>query len=219
MLKLNCYPKNSLWHWTMSGMLGLSMGLVMGLFTTSGLIGCSKGEDEELPNVPRAASKPAYIPPLRPEVVASAPATKPALIPTTQGGKGPITRTVLSVPPKLEAITGQEQQTPSGLKFIEIAVGTGPLPKPGQQIYVDYTGWLTNGTEFDSSRIRPAAFDFVLGQRRVIDGWDEGVATMKVGGKRRLIVPPALGYKATASEKIPANSTLIFDVELLGVQE
>lgn len=205
--------------WAMSGMLGLSLGVAMGIYTTGSLIGCSKDEDEEHPNVPRAASKPAYIPPLRPEIVASAPANKPALIPTTQGGKGPIARTMLTVPPKFETVTGPEQKTPTGLKFIDLEVGTGPLPKPGQQIYVDYTGWLQNGTMFDSSRILPAAFDFVIGQGNVIAGWDEGVATMKVGGKRRLIVPPELGYKATASKKIPANSTLIFDVELLGVQE
>ena len=113
--------------------------------------------------------------------------------------------------------------TPSGLKMIEIKVGTGPSPKPGQICVMHYTGWLyengAKGKKFDSSLDRGQPFEFPIGQQKVIAGWDEGVATMKVGGKRTLIIPPALGYGARgAGSVIPPNATLIFDVELLGVK-
>jgi peptidylprolyl isomerase len=113
--------------------------------------------------------------------------------------------------------------TPSGLKIIDVKVGTGPAPKPGQTCVMNYTGWLyengKKGAKFDSSLDRNQAFSFPIGQRQVIAGWDEGVATMKVGGKRTLIIPPELGYGARgAGGIIPPNATLIFDVELLGVK-
>jgi peptidylprolyl isomerase len=113
--------------------------------------------------------------------------------------------------------------TPSGLKIIDIKVGTGPTPKPGQTCMMNYTGWLyendKKGAKFDSSLDRNQPFSFPIGQHQVIAGWDEGVATMKVGGKRTLIIPPALGYGARgAGGVIPPNATLIFDVELLGVK-
>jgi peptidylprolyl isomerase len=113
--------------------------------------------------------------------------------------------------------------TPSGLKIIDIKVGTGPAPKPGQTCMMHYTGWLyendKKGAKFDSSLDRNQPFSFPIGQRQVIAGWDEGVATMKVGGKRTLIIPPELGYGARgAGGVIPPNATLIFDVELLGVK-
>ncbi|HET8920410.1 MAG TPA: FKBP-type peptidyl-prolyl cis-trans isomerase [Xanthobacteraceae bacterium] len=113
--------------------------------------------------------------------------------------------------------------TPSGLKIIDVKVGTGPSPKPGQTCMMNYTGWLyengKKGAKFDSSLDRNQPFSFPIGQRQVIAGWDEGVATMKVGGKRTLIIPPELGYGARgAGGVIPPNATLIFDVELLGVK-
>ena len=113
--------------------------------------------------------------------------------------------------------------TPSGLKYRDEVVGTGPAPKAGQSVNVHYTGWLDEsgkqGKKFDSSRDRGQPFSFPLGQGRVIQGWDEGVATMKVGGRRTLIIPPELGYGARgAGGAIPPGATLIFDVELLGVR-
>ena len=112
---------------------------------------------------------------------------------------------------------------PDGLQIIDLKVGTGATPKPGQTVVVHYTGWLyENGKKskkFDSSLDRGQPFEFPIGQHQVIAGWDEGVATMKVGGKRTLIIPPSLGYGARgAGGVIPANATLIFDVELLSVK-
>jgi len=113
--------------------------------------------------------------------------------------------------------------TPDGLQIIELKVGTGASPKPGQIAVVHYTGWLyangKKGAKFDSSVDRGQPFEFPIGRQQVIAGWDEGVATMKVGGKRTLIIPPALGYGANgAGGVIPPNATLIFDVELLSVK-
>ncbi len=113
--------------------------------------------------------------------------------------------------------------TSTGLQMIDTKVGTGASPKTGQTAVVHYTGWLSNngakGKKFNSSVDRNEPFEFPLGQGRVIPGWDQGVATMKVGGKRTLIVPPQLGYGAQgAGGVIPPNATLIFDVELLGVK-
>jgi FKBP-type peptidyl-prolyl cis-trans isomerase len=100
----------------------------------------------------------------------------------------------------------------------ELAVGDGALAAAGQQVKVHYTGWLTDGTKFDSSKDRNDPFVFPLGAGRVIKGWDEGVQGMKVGGKRKLTIPPALGYGTRgAGGVIPPNATLVFEVELLGV--
>lgn len=109
-------------------------------------------------------------------------------------------------------------KTASGLQYVDTAVGTGAQPKTGQTVTVHYTGYLDNGTVFDSSVKRGTPFEFKLGTGQVIKGWDEGLATMKVGGKRRLIIPPELAYGAVANGPIPANSRLTFDVELLAVK-
>jgi peptidylprolyl isomerase len=123
----------------------------------------------------------------------------------------------------LAQAAGATVTTPSGLKITDTVVGTGATPKPGQICVMHYTGWLyqngAKGQKFDSSVDRGTPFEFPIGQRRVIAGWDEGVATMKVGGKRTLIIPPELGYGARgAGGVIPPNATLIFDVELLGLK-
>jgi len=108
--------------------------------------------------------------------------------------------------------------TPSGLIIEEVTVGNGAAAAAGQKVKVHYTGWLTNGTKFDSSKDRNDPFVFPLGGGRVIKGWDEGVQGMMVGGKRKLTIPPALGYGARgAGGAIPPNATLVFEVELLGV--
>ena len=118
---------------------------------------------------------------------------------------------------------GKTMTTPSGLQITDTTVGTGATPKPGQTCVMHYTGWLyeggAKGKKFDSSLDRGQPFEFPIGKQRVIAGWDEGVASMKVGGKRTLVIPPALGYGARgAGGAIPPNATLIFEVELLDVK-
>jgi FKBP-type peptidyl-prolyl cis-trans isomerase len=136
-----------------------------------------------------------------------------------------MTGIVISAAPSgaLAQTAGKAMTTPSGLQIIDTVVGTGASPKPGQICVMHYTGWLyedgKKGKKFDSSVDRNEPFEFPIGQRQVIGGWDEGVASMKVGGKRTLIIPPALGYGARgAGGVIPPNATLMFDVELLGVK-
>jgi peptidylprolyl isomerase len=124
---------------------------------------------------------------------------------------------------KMAPAAGKTMTTASGLKIEDTQVGTGATPTRGQTCVMHYTGWLyENGQKtkkFDSSVDRNEPFEFPIGAGRVIKGWDEGVATMKVGGKRTLIIPPELGYGARgAGGVIPPNATLIFDVELLGVK-
>ncbi len=124
-----------------------------------------------------------------------------------------------SAPSKVE---GKSKKTPSGAQYWDLKLGTGATAKNGQTVTVNYTGWLaSNGKKFDSSIDRGQPFMFPLGAGKVIKGWDEGVAGMKVGGKRQLRIPPELGYgsRNVGNGLIPPNSTLIFDVELLGVSK
>ena len=117
-------------------------------------------------------------------------------------------------------VNGQPTTTASGLQYWDIVVGSGATAAPGNTVKVHYTGFLTTGEKFDSSRDRGEPFSFPLGTGQVIKGWDEGVAGMRVGGKRQLRIPPELGYGAAgAGGAIPPNATLIFDVELLGVDK
>ena len=112
-----------------------------------------------------------------------------------------------------------EVTTPSGLKIEELRLGTGAAPRPGQTINVHYIGWLANGTEFNNSHKAGAPVDFKIGTGDVIKGWDEGLITMKVGGKRRLTIPSALAYGPSGRPPlIPPNTDLVFEVELLGIK-
>jgi len=131
---------------------------------------------------------------------------------------------IVGVSPDAKAQTaGKITTTSSGLQILDSTIGSGATPKTGQSCVMHYTGWLyengVKGKKFDSSVDRGQPFEFRIGQGQVIRGWDEGVATMKVGGKRTLIIPPDLGYGARgAGGVIPPNATLIFDVELLAVK-
>lgn len=145
--------------------------------------------------------------------------TVAALALVVAGGEVAITGT--TAPAAAQA--AKAMTTPSGLQITDTKVGSGPSPKPGQICVMHYTGWLyqngAKGKKFDSSLDRGQPFEFAIGKRQVIGGWDEGVASMKVGGKRTLVIPPDLGYGARgAGGVIPPNATLIFDVELLAVK-
>ncbi len=131
--------------------------------------------------------------------------------------------TFTTAPSAAETAGDTMTTTASGLQFTDTKVGTGDTPETGQTCVMHYTGWLykdgVKGAKFDSSLDRGTPFEFSIGRKQVIGGWDEGVASMKVGGKRTLIIPPALGYGARgAGGAIPPNATLMFDVELLGLK-
>ena len=117
-------------------------------------------------------------------------------------------------------VSGTGVKTDDGLQYWEIRVGNGQTAKEGSHVRVHYTGWLTNGKKFDSSLDAGKPFDFTIGNGEVIKGWEEGVTGMRVGGKRQLRIPPSLGYGAegTPGGPIPPNATLIFDIQLLGVE-
>lgn len=127
------------------------------------------------------------------------------------------------IPPGETPVTSEASDNaivtlPSGLQYEDLQVGDGPSPQPGDRVTVHYTGLLTDGKQFDSSRDRGRPFQFKIGVGQVIKGWDEGVVSMKVGGRRKLIIPAELGYgERGAGGVIPPNATLVFDVELLGV--
>jgi hypothetical protein len=115
--------------------------------------------------------------------------------------------------------SGAEIETSSGLKYVDVKVGDGPSPQAGQTVSVHYRGTLTDGTQFDSSIDKGVPYEFPIGRAVVIAGWDEGIMSMKVGGKRKLIIPAKLGYgNRGKGPDIPPNSTLLFDVELLGIK-
>lgn len=144
------------------------------------------------------------------------PATQPTFAPTSSL---PSAAESDGNAPGIPELTGDIVTTDSGLRYIDEVVGTGDEAKEGSTASVHYTGWLTDGSKFDSSRDRGEPFAFTIGAQRVIAGWEEGVAGMKVGGKRRLIIPFELAYGASGRPPvIPPAAALIFDVELLGVQ-
>jgi FKBP-type peptidyl-prolyl cis-trans isomerase len=119
----------------------------------------------------------------------------------------------------LQVDTAAMAKTPTGLRYQDLAEGQGAAAAAGKAVTVHYTGWLPNGEKFDSSRDRDEPFGFTLGAGQVIAGWDEGVAGMKIGGKRKLVIPPDLGYgTAGAPPDIPPGATLVFEVELLNVR-
>lgn len=123
-----------------------------------------------------------------------------------------------SLPSSIPAATGKVV-TQYSMRYIEVAVGTGALAEPGKIYVVQYTGWLHEGTKFDSSRDRPEPFSFEQGKRRVIPGWDAGFEGMHVGGKRRFFIPYQLAYGEKGRNKIPPKADLIFDVELIDVKD
>jgi hypothetical protein len=133
---------------------------------------------------------------------------------TTKSPKYPI-GTLDTTPPTPSAST---VTTASGLTYEDLQVGDGATAKTGDSVTVNYTGWLEDGTKFDSSIDRGQTFDFTIGAGNVIVGWDEGVAGMRVNGARLLVIPPSLGYGSTANNSIPANSTLIFEVQLVAIK-
>jgi peptidylprolyl isomerase len=124
----------------------------------------------------------------------------------------------MPIPIKASVLGAKAVTTESGLRYEDIVTGTGPSPQPGQEVIVHYTGTLEDGTKFDSSLDSGRPLKIKIGVGRVIKGWDEGLMTMKVGGKRKLVIPPQLGYGARGYGPIPPNSTLVFEIELLDVQ-
>ncbi len=176
--------------------------------------GCGKSE-EPTPEVVAASSRPAYA-----SSTAPAPETKPADI--AQGpqplGKNADPQFAAATQAATQPGASKEVTTYTGLKYVDLKVGTGASPKKGSQVVVHYTGWLTDGTKFDSSRGRNQPFSFAIGQGNVIAGWDEGVMSMKIGGRRILTIPAHLGYGSAGTRGIPGGATLIFDVELLEVK-
>jgi FKBP-type peptidyl-prolyl cis-trans isomerase len=135
---------------------------------------------------------------------------------THKGAAKPAAKPASTGPSK---VTGAPTKTASGLEYWDVKVGVGAVAQSGQHVKVDYTGWLTNGKKFDSSVGTGRPFEFMLGASQVIKGWDEGIAGMKVGGKRQLHIPPDLAYGAAGYPPlIPADATLVFDVRLLEVK-
>ncbi len=169
---------------------------------TTGLLaaGCKGTPEGAAGQVPAATTPPP---------AATAAAAAPTAAPTAAPAAAPTAATT----------GGKVHKLPSGLVYEDLVVGDGKMADPGLTAVVHYTGWLTDGTKFDSSLDRNQPFKFVLGQHQVIDGWDQGVRGMRVGGRRKLTIPPDMGYGAQgAGGAIPPNATLVFEVKLLDVQ-
>jgi len=211
----------------MATRLSFALALALLLALAAVLVaGCPKAQ----PPPPQPSTTPPPVMPTEPPSPAgaakavtpekAAPATK---APETKAGLEPAgSKAVTKVGGEKPAAKpkGKIVATPSGLKYTDVKVGNGPTPKQGEVVVVHYTGWLKDGTKFDSSRDRGEPFEFPLGAHQVIPGWDEGLATMKVGGRRTLFIPPKLGYgeRGTPDGTIPPNAELKFDVELLSVK-
>ena len=160
---------------------------------------------------PKEEETPATETPVATSPEPTAPSTGP------MGPPGPATGTSDDAPPG-PAGSGKVVTTPSGLKYEDVKVGTGPAAKAENSVTVHYTGTFEDGTKFDSSRDRNDPFIFTLGRDAVIQGWHEGVAGMKKGGRRKLTIPGNLAYGPEGRDPIPPNATLLFDIELLGIE-
>ena len=130
----------------------------------------------------------------------------------------PVTIETVAFAPALGVNLATSTKTPSGLYYRDLTTGAGAVVANGQQLAMRYTGWLADGTRFDGNEAGGAPFVFPLGARAVIDGWDQGIVGMQVGGRRQLIIPPALGYGPSGSGPIPGNAILVFNVEVLSAQ-
>ncbi len=192
----------------------LERGAILGLILSAAIAGgCGRSNHEQVPGAvsgqTRTDGRPVTSVATTSEAdTSSSTGTAPAPAPAPRIQPAPT-----PLPPE------RFQQTPSGLRYADLVVGEGPTPKTGQIVRVHYTGWLSTGRPFDSSAIDGQPLEFPLGVGRVIRGWHEGIATMRVGGKRQLIVPPQLAFgDRSPGGIIPAGATLTFEVELVGIR-